>query len=183
MKRAKERVEAMYKEYRDLYAWDLVRGAILQFAVWQHWSAAEKSDVGACKKICGLLSNLSEASQHVIEHFALIADRTGTWEGRQVAIVYTRWYDKTGSGSGGGSSAGSSRKKDDDGETSGGFFGQTVFDLPSRIHGPYGNMYVQISISSDSADYQCEETREIVTICNDDISGTRASTSEGLFWW
>ena len=37
--------------------------------------------------------------------------------------------------------------------------------------------------SSDSADYQCEETREIVTICNDDISGTRASTSEGLFWW
>ena len=183
MKRAKERVEAMYKEYRDLYAWDLVRGAILQFAVWQHWSAAEKSDVGACKKICGLLSNLSEASQLVIEHFALIADRTGTWEGRQVAIVYTRWYDKTGSGSGGGSSAGSSRKKDDDGETSGGFFGQTVFDLPSRIHGPYGNMYVQISISSDSADYQCEETREIVTICNDDISGTRASTSEGLFWW
>ncbi len=60
----------------------------------------------------------------------------------------------------------------------------TVFDLPNVINGPYNNKYVQSFITSEYAEYQCVETKELIKIYKNKISAKSACSSDGEhFWW
>ena len=80
-----------------------------------------------------------------------------------------------------GSSSDSSSGSDRSGSSSGGL---DAFYLPNTIHGPHNNTYVQTMITSQYAEYQCEETKELIKIPNGRISASHARSADGeYFWW
>ena len=70
---------------------------------------------------------------------------------------------------------------DRSGSSSGGL---DAFYLPNTIHGPHNNTYVQTMVTSQYAEYQCEETKELIKIPNGRISASHARSADGeYFWW
>lgn len=64
----------------------------------------------------------------------------------------------------------------------------SVFNMPSRITGPYNHTYHRVSFGVGSAEYMSDVDFDTVTIRDEDISlgimgGYNANTSAGKFWW